>query len=191
MSAILISGYRSYELQIYRKNDPKLFFLKQLLTDKIKHKVEEGAEWFIISGQLGVELWCGEIVNDLKSEYPEIKLAVMPPYAQMTNQWNELNQDLYSRVVAQADFIQPTSQKTYESPSQLQNNQMFLIQNTDNCLLVMDREYPGKTEYLYDLILKYQELEEYPLEVVDFEELNWFVQTYQEHHPEALKDLGF
>lgn len=187
----MVSGYRSYELQIYRDNDPKLFFLKKLLTEKFIQKIEEGYTWFVITGQLGVELWTGELIIELKDTYPDIQLAVLPPYEEMSSQWNESNQLLFQRVCQGADYVEPTSQKPYESPRQLQANQAFIIRNTEACLLVHDREYPGKEKYLLDLIEVYQEKHEYHLEIIDFEDLDWFVQIYQENHPKELKDLGF
>lgn len=189
MRALLISGYRSYELQIYRENEPKLFFLKQLLTQKLVEKIEAGFQWFVITGQLGVELWTGELVIQLKEEYPDIRLAILTPYENMTSQWNTSNQSLFQKVCSGADYVRSTSQKNYESPKQLQANQVFIIQNTQGALLLHDTMQPGKTKYLYELIKKYQEEHIYDLEVINFEQLDWFVHLYQEEHPDGLKDL--
>ncbi|GAA3327349.1 hypothetical protein GCM10020331_066930 [Ectobacillus funiculus] len=42
--------------------------------------LEEGLEWVLISGQLGVELWTAEVVFELQMEYPDLKLAVFTPF---------------------------------------------------------------------------------------------------------------
>ena len=55
MKVIAVTGYKPFELGIF-KNDAGVECIKALHR-KLTNFVEDGLEWVIISGQLGVELW--------------------------------------------------------------------------------------------------------------------------------------
>jgi uncharacterized phage-like protein YoqJ len=183
---LLISGYRSYELNIFDQTDPKYKYLKKFIENRLLTFIENGVEWFIIGGELGIELWAGEIILELKEEHPEIHLAVIFPYASFGKNWNEMNQALLERVTHQADYVNYTSNKNYESPAQLKANQVFNIRNTDGAFLVYDtlteETAAGKPKFLYDLIVQYQEQTEYELQLASFEEIEFFIHEYVEIH---------
>lgn len=183
---LLISGYRSYELNIFDQTDPKYKYLKKFIENRLLTFIENGVEWFIIGGELGVELWAGEIILELKEEHPEINLAVIFPYTSFGKNWNETNQALLERVIHQADYVNYTSNKNYESPAQLKANQVFNIRNTDGAFLVYDtlteETAAGKPKFLYDLIIQYQERTEYELYLASFEEIEFFIHEYVEIH---------
>jgi len=190
---LLISGYRSYELNIFEQTDPKYKFLREFLKNRIITFIENGVEWFIIGGELGVELWAGEIVLELKEDYPEIHLAVILPYTSFGEKWNEVNRGLLERVTHEADYVNYTSNKGYESPAQLNANQVFNIRNTDGAFLVYDIMYEasaaGKPKFLYDLILQYQKQSEYELHLASFEEIDFFIQELQESSEDFRQNL--
>ena len=109
LNNILISGYRSYELNIFNHTDPKYIYLKKFIKNRLIRYIEEGVEWFVITGQLGIELWAGEVVIELKEESPDINLAVLLPYTSFGEKWNEMNKTLFEEVVRQADYVNYTS----------------------------------------------------------------------------------
>lgn len=188
LKRLLISGYRSYEMNIFNQTDPKYLYLREFLKERISRFIEEGVEWFVIGGQLGVELWAGEIILELKEEYPNVQLAIILPYTSFEENWNEANQALFKRVTHQADYVNFSSNKDYESPGQLKGNQVFMIRNTEGAFLVYDRmneaSADGKPKYLYDLIQLYQEQSEYSLELASFDELEFFIHQYIENYGE-------
>lgn len=67
---IYVSGYRSFELGVFKENDPKIQVVKNVLKKELHQLAEEGLEWVLVSGNLGVELWAVQIVAELKEEYP-------------------------------------------------------------------------------------------------------------------------
>ncbi|SHF18718.1 Uncharacterized SPBc2 prophage-derived protein YoqJ [Atopostipes suicloacalis DSM 15692] len=186
MEKILISGYRSYELNIFNQTDPKYKYLKKFIENRLTTFIENGVEWFIIGGELGIELWAGEIVLELKEQYPEINLAIILPYTSFGENWNETNRGLLESVIHQADYVNYTSSKDYESPKQLNANQVFNIRNTDGAFLIYDtmteEAAAGKPKFLYDLIIQYQERTEYELHLASFEEIEFFIHEYEEFH---------
>ncbi len=192
MKSIYVSGYRSFELNIFDPKDEKLFYLKEFLKDRLIRYHEEGVEWFIINGQLGIELWTGELVNELKEDYPEIRLAVLLPYTAYGEKWNEANKGLLDRVMQEADYVNYTSNKGYESPKQLNGNQIFSIRNTDGAFLVYDTineaAADGSPKYIYNLIEKYQENQPYDLNLASFEEIEFFIHEYMTFNQEFLEN---
>lgn len=57
-----------------------------------------------------------------------------------------------------------------------------MIQHTDRALMIYDTDHPGKPKYDYNLIQKYQETKEYPLDLIDFYDLQDAAEEYQENH---------
>ncbi len=178
-------------MNIFNETDPKYLYIKKFLEKRIIRFIEEGVEWFIIGGQLGTELWAGEIILELQEEYSNVHLAVILPYTSFEENWNENNRELFKRVTHQADYVNFSSNKDYESPKQLRGNQVFMIRNTDGAFLVYDRmteeSADGKPKYLYDLMEIYQEQSEYSLELASFEEIEFFIYEYIENYGEIDK----
>lgn len=163
IKTIHISGYRNYEIGIFQGNDPKIKVIKKILKSEIISYLEQGMEWLLISGNLGVELWAAEVVAELKNDYSELKLGILYPFAEFGSNWNEQNRTLLNKAEAVADYINSVSQKSYESPAQLKNHTQFLLTHSGASLLVYDPEYPGKTQFFLKDAEKFSE--EYPYEI--------------------------
>ncbi|WP_261805605.1 DUF1273 domain-containing protein [Lapidilactobacillus luobeiensis] len=166
-----LTGYRSYELNVYQDNDPKLQVIKYSLRNTLRRYLEDGLTWVITGAQLGTEQWAVTTVGELKADYPDLRVAVMLPFTAFGQQWNEKNQSQLAQILAKADFVGYTSDHPYENPGQLQNYQQFMGQHTENALLLYDPEHPGKPHYDYDYITKVLQPRGYGLELIDFYEL--------------------
>lgn len=93
VSRLWITGYRSYELGMFKDDDPKRKVIDYVLTNELRQAIINGTDWIISGGQLGVEQWALEAANHLKSEYPdEFQTSMMLPFAEFGNNWNEKNQ---------------------------------------------------------------------------------------------------
>ena len=55
-----------------------------------------------------------------------------------------------------------------------------MLLHTDAALMVYDAEYPGKAKYDYDLIRNYQQTTNYPLELIDFYDLQDAAEEYRD-----------
>lgn len=77
---MVVSGYRSFELGVFQEKDPKIKVIKKVLKTTIQQYIEEGLEWILIGGNLGVEVWAGQVVVELQKEYPELKLGIIFPF---------------------------------------------------------------------------------------------------------------
>ncbi|MFS1126247.1 SLOG family protein, partial [Enterococcus faecalis] len=137
---IYVSGYRSFELGVFKENDPKIQVVKNVLKKELRQLAEEGLEWVLVSGNLGVELWAVQIVAELKEEYPELSIGILYPFADFGNNWNEGNQEKKQLAEQLADYVEAVSHQPYQSPSQLKNHTRFILEHTVGCLLIYDEE---------------------------------------------------
>lgn len=59
MKILTVTGYKPMELNIFKEGDPRIAFIKAAIEKRLIYFIEEGLEWVLISGQMGVELWTG------------------------------------------------------------------------------------------------------------------------------------
>ena len=174
VKVIYFSGYRSFELGVFKENDPKVAVIKKVLKREIQQLAEEGLEWIIVSGNLGVELWATEIVAELKLDYPELHLGIIYPFMAFGSNWNENNQEKKRLAEQLSDNVAAVSHQPYQSARQLRNNTGFLLEHTDGCLLIYDEEFPGKTQYFLRDAEKYQEEHPYEIRLISMDDLQNF-----------------
>ena len=185
MKVLTVSGYKPFELGIFKNDHPSVIFIKEALRKSLLSKLEEGIEWVLISGQLGVELWAAEVVFELQNDYSNLKLAVITPFLNQDATWREQNKEWYESILAQADFVDSVTKKGYEKPWQFRLKNQFFIEKSDSLLLMYDQEKEGSPKYLYEMALQYQNSHTYPIELITFYDLQLIVEE------EQLKQSGF
>lgn len=173
MRRLWLTGYRSYELNAFQDSDPKIAVIKRVLTQRLTSLLEEDTDefWVITGPQLGVEQWGAATALELKKKFRQLKLAIMLPFADFGQQWNAANRDRLLTLRERADFAREVTTKPYESPEQLRLYQRFMLDHTDSMLMVYDPDHPGKPKYDYELAQKYGDQQDYPVDLVDFDEL--------------------
>jgi uncharacterized phage-like protein YoqJ len=185
IKVLAISGYKPFELGIFKNDHSTVTFIKAALKKELFRMLEEGLEWVLISGQLGVELWAAEVVFELKSDFPDVKLAVITPFLEQEASWSENNTEWYNSILAQADFIDSVSKKVYEKPWQFRLKNQFFIEKSDALLLLYDQEKEGSPKYIYEMAVQYQNNHSYPIQLLTFYDLQVIVEE------EELKRLDF
>ncbi|WP_045516859.1 DUF1273 domain-containing protein [Neobacillus niacini] len=185
MKVLAISGYKPFELGIFKNDHPSVLFIKAALKKALNTMIEDGLEWVLISGQLGVELWAAEVVFELKSEFPDVKLAVITPFQDQEASWSENNTEWYKSILAQADFIDSVTKKGYEKPWQFRLKNQFFIEKSDALLLLYDHEKEGSPRYIYEMAVQHQSKHSYPIQLITFYDLQEIVEE------EELKRLDF
>ncbi len=184
MSRLWITGYRSYELNVFQEKDPKVEVIKRAVKQALRNQIEQGVDWLITGPQLGIEQWSARWGIDLKSDYPEIKVAIMAPFAEFGSQWNDDNKAKLSQLQTDADFADQVSDTKYRSPAQLRNYQEFMLMHTDAALFVYDSEYPGKSEFELKAAQQFAETHPYPINIIDFDQLQETANEYEEEQEE-------
>lgn len=77
VKTVYVTGYKSFELNIFKDDAPEVHYLKQFIKHKIEQLLDEGLEWVLIQGQMGIELWTAEVVIELQRTYDSLKFAVI------------------------------------------------------------------------------------------------------------------
>lgn len=168
MKSIAVTGYKNFELGIFKKDADEAIYIKETMKRHLVPLIEDGLEWVIISGQLGIELWAGEVVGELKKEAHAIKLAILEPFENQSGNWNEANKLWASEVLTIADYHAFITKRPYENPSQFAARDGFIIDNTDGAILVYDLEKEGSPKFFYDRAKSAKERSDYYLECIDF-----------------------
>ena len=187
MKRLWITGYRSYELGVFSKHDPKFKVLEYVLKEQLTQFINRGYSWLITGAQLGIEQWSVFAASQLKKQFPNtFQIAVMLPFYHLDQHWNSHNQLQMHRTIQLADFSRAVSDKSYQSPVQLFNYQDFMLAHTDAALLIYDPDYPGKTKYDYHQIKRYAQYHHYPVTLLTMDDLqdsaNEYELIYKEKH---------
>ncbi|WP_409293358.1 DUF1273 domain-containing protein [Peribacillus sp. SCS-37] len=176
MNIVYITGYKGFELGIFKKDHQGVPYIKKAIASRLIPLIEDGLEWVLISGQLGTELWAAETVFALQQEYPQLKLAVLTPYLQQEENWNDSNKEYYEEILAGADFVDSISKKKYESPQQLRTKNQFLIQKSDALVVFYDEERDGSPKFIFREAKNYAEKANYPVIQITFDDLQQLVE---------------
>jgi uncharacterized phage-like protein YoqJ len=148
MKRILITGYKATELGIFSQKHPGIEVIKKAIKKMILSLLDEGLEWIIVSGQWGVEIWAAEAVLELKKEYKDLRLAVITPFLEQEEKWNEEKKKLYNLILTHADYVNSVTKTKYEGPWQFKEKNKFLLRNSDGMILVYDEENEGSPKYI-------------------------------------------
>ncbi|WP_226579228.1 SLOG family protein [Halobacillus litoralis] len=160
MKTLVVTGYKPMEMGIFKQNDPKVAFVKETIKKRLMSYIDEGLEWVLVSGQMGVELWAAEVVLDLKDEF-EIQLGVLPPFENQEERWPEDVKLIYEEVTMLADFFQPIYKKGYQGPYQFKAKDQFLIEHSDGSLVLYDEDTEGSPQYFLRAAKKALETKQY------------------------------
>ncbi len=175
----VVSGYKSHEFGIFKQDDPAIYYIKKAIKKELVSLIEDGLEWVLISGQLGVELWTAEVIFELQDEYPDIKLAVLTPFEGQEENWNEGNKEYYQGILAQADFVESISKGPYKSPQQFRNRNHLFLHKSQVLVLLYDEEKEGSPKFLLEEAKKFKEQHSYEIRLISFMDLQWIVEEEQ------------
>ncbi|MGE7979301.1 SLOG family protein [Psychrobacillus sp. NPDC093200] len=164
---LLITGYKAHELGIFNDNHPGVPIIKKAVENQMRALLDEGLEWVITSGQLGVETWSAEMVVELKKEFPHLKYSIITPFLEQEKNWNDQKKENYQRLISLADFHTSVTKKPYEAPWQFIEKNKFLIRNTDAMLIIYDEENEGSPKFIKKLAQNYAEKNNYPIISID------------------------
>lgn len=179
IKTIYITGYKPFELNIFKDDAPEVYYLKQFIEHKLKQLIDEGLEWVLVQGQLGIELWAAEVVLSLKATYPELKLGIITPFYGHTERWNDVNKSKYMQIEQQADFVDSVFHTNYEGPHQFQQTDQFMLDHTDQTILIYDEEQEASPKFFKTKLVEFKDKTNYTCDIVTFDELTEFINDLQ------------
>ncbi len=174
IKSLLVTGYRHTDLGIFSDKDTKLVIIKEAIRrDLIKFLENDGVEWFILTGNLGFEYWCLEVLLDLRQEGYDFQMATIFSFESHGENWNETNQVKLARF-KQVDFVKYLYVR-YENPGQFKLINQFLLDHTEGAYLFYDPENETNLKYLYTSIVN---KEDYIVKVLSFDDLNEVAENF-------------
>lgn len=185
---LVITGYKPFELGIFSEDHEGIPIIKRAIRDRLIEKIDEGLEWVIVSGQLGVEAWACDVVRELQETYPSLHYAVLLPFRGQEERWNEANQMKFEEMVALADYSVFISDKPYEAPWQFQAADDFMLRNSDSMLIVYDEENEGSPKFRKRKAERYAANHPYEVELITAHDLQWIAEELQ---MEKWEDVPF
>ncbi|WP_188456334.1 SLOG family protein [Virgibacillus oceani] len=180
MKIVAVTGYKPMELSIFKPDDERIKFIRAAIRKRLIEFIEEGLEWVIISGQMGVELWTAEVVLELQEIY-DIKIGVIPPFENQENRWPEQMQQQYQEISIAADFYQPLYKGDYKGSFQFKAKNMWLVDKSDGCLILIHDEYPGSNRFFYEEAQ--QTAKDYPIHTITPADLEDVVEELRMEDP--------
>lgn len=189
---LAVTGYKAHELGVFNDKHPGLPFIKLAIERQLRSFLEDGLEWVLVSGQLGVETWTVEIIWELQKEFPALKYSVITPFLDQQQNWNEQKQTHYNDIIQRANYTTSITNVPYEGPWQFVEKNKFFILHSDAYLILYDEDQEGSPKYVKDLVHLYKEkhndhyelftIDAYDLQVIAEEEQQkiWEQQSYEE-----------
>lgn len=168
---IWVTGYRAHEMGVFGDKDPKISVIKYCLKKTLIDAIENGTTWLITGCEQGTEQWAAAVGLELKASYPELRVAMMAPFANFGERWQETSQARLATLRARVDFTADVSRQPYQSGRQLAQYGEFMVQHTDGACLLYDPEFPGKTQYDYDRIQRLAPERQYALTTITMYDL--------------------
>lgn len=176
MKRVVVTGYKQHELGIFDDQHPGIPIIKKALKSQLIALIPEGLEWIIVSGQLGVELWATEVILELQEEYPLLKYAVLTPFQDQSQNWNDTNKEKYEAMITHADYHVSLTATPYEAPWQFTEKDKFIIRNSDGMILVYDPENEGSPKFIKKLVERYMVNNDYELFTITADDLNFIAE---------------
>ena len=177
---LVITGYKQHELGVFDDKHPGIAFIKKALINRLLPLIDDGLEWVILSGQLGVETWAAEVIIELKATHPQLKYAIITPFLEQEKKWNDTKKEKYQMICEKADFHTSVTKKPYEAPWQMIEKNKLVIRNSDGLLIVYDEENEGSPKFMKNLALKYAELHDYEILSISADDLQMIAEEEQQ-----------
>ena len=123
----------------YDESAPDCVLLKEVLAAQIETLVNRGVTGFLSGMAQGTDLWCSQIVLDLKKKNPALKLHCVLPCKGQESKWTASAQERYHSILAQANEVIYVGQE-YSRDCMLERNR-WLVDQASILLAVYDGTY--------------------------------------------------
>ena len=127
----------------YNESSPDCLLLKEVLAAQISALVERGVTDFLSGMAQGADVWCTQIVLDLKKKNPALKLYAILPCEGQESKWPAVAQALYRSIMKQADDVFFVG-RTYRPDCMLERNR-YMVDRASILLAVYNGTYRSGT----------------------------------------------
>lgn len=109
----------------YNETDSRCLALKDILAEQIAKLAQAGVTDYYSGMAQGADLWCSQIVLELKGKNPALKLHCILPYEGQECKWSSSAQEQYRSILSQADEVVYVS-RTYGPDCLLERNKYMV-----------------------------------------------------------------
>ena len=127
----------------YNESASDCVLLKEALAAQIEALANRGVTDFLSGMAQGADLWCSQIVLDLKEKNPALKLHCVLPCKGQESKWTASAQEHYHSILAQANEVVYVGQE-YSRDCMLERNR-WLVDRVSILLAVYDGTYRSGT----------------------------------------------
>lgn len=89
----------------YNETDPRCLALKDILAEQIAKLAQAGVTDYYSGMALGSDLWCSQIVLNLRQNNPALNLHCILPCEGQECKWSPSAQEQYYTILCQADEV--------------------------------------------------------------------------------------
>lgn len=109
------TGYRPKSFPWkYDETAPGCILLKEVLAAQISALPERGVTDWLSGMAQGVDLWCAQIVLDLRQKNPVLKLRCILPHEGQADRWSDSARERYCSILQQADSVDYVRRQNYD-----------------------------------------------------------------------------
>ena len=127
----------------YNESALGCILLKEVLTAQISALAEQGVTDFLSGMAQGVDLWCAQIVLDLRKTNPALKLHANLPCEGQESKWSVSAREIYHSILEQADEVVYVGQE-YSRGCMLERNR-YMVDHSSILLAVYNGAYRSGT----------------------------------------------
>lgn len=135
------TGHRPSKLSGYNPQDNKELLWK-LHEVIVDHVENKNCDTFINGIALGIDMWAAKIVIKLKEKYPNLKLISAVPCRNHYNKWPKQSQEEWQFVIDNSDEVVLVSDEDYK-PYLMQIRNEYMIKNSTYVIAVWDGSKGG------------------------------------------------
>lgn len=131
------TGHRPQKLSFgFDEGHPDCLRLKNVLKNEILSKIQSGCTGFLTGMAMGADIWCAEIVLDLKKQYPRdaIALTAVVPYRNQASCFPAGYMKRYARLLQEADDTVMIGEKY--TPGCMQKRNRYMVDHACSLIAV-------------------------------------------------------
>ena len=125
--------------------------IKHRLKNTIEELIGRGYCYFGAGGASGFDTLAAQVVLELKSKYPQIRLILVLPCLSQADRWSDKDKAVYEDFKSRADKVVYTSQEYFSGCMHKRNR--HLVDNSSVCVCYLMKK-SGGTAYTVDYAKK-------------------------------------
>lgn len=152
-STCCFTGHRPNSLPCkYDESHKHCLIIKEQLNKQIRLAIESGYTTFLSGMAVGADIWAAEAVISLKTEFPQISLVAILPFANQASRWGANLKARYDEIISNCDDVVSLQQDYSKGCMHIRNKE--LVDRSSRVIAVYDGRETGGTAYTVSLAMK-------------------------------------